>query len=288
MSGQLQESHQTSASIQTIQREIGTGNKYGRPPERKRGYAKFHLYQHIVLLLFAVFLLFGSVLLANNQPAAHAANPGPGNGCSWYRVQRGDTLSAIAWRYRSNIWTLAQVNGIRNVNLIFVGQNICIPYRLGNGPGTGSSASGLLSNGTVRWYAYNALEWSTRSQVNSMLRRAAAIYHLPANLLLAIAWQESGWTQHVIARDGGIGVMQLMPYTAQSLNVSTGVRRDPYHLWDNINLGAVYLSYLWHNFHGNLTKVISGYNEGGWAVIHRGIFNWRYVNNVLYLMRLYR
>jgi Transglycosylase SLT domain/LysM domain len=291
MTVQLQESSQTTV---TIQRENREGNEYNRKqdslkPERKRSYSKFHLYQHSVLVLFAAFLLFGSVMIANNQPAAHAANPGPGNGCNWYRVQRGDTLGAIAWRYRSNFWTLAQVNGIRNVNLIFVGQNLCIPYRLGSGPSNGGSTpAGVLSNGVVRWYAYNALEWSTRPQVTAMLRRAAAIYHLPANLLLAIAWQESGWTQHVIARDGGIGVMQLMPYTAQSLNASTGVRRDPYHLWDNINLGATYLSYLWHNFNGNLVKVISAYNEGGWAVIHRGIFNWRYVNSVLYLMRVYR
>ena len=81
--------------------------------------------------------------------------------------------------------------------------------------------------------------------------------------------------------------MQLMPYTAMGLNESTGIRRDPYHLWDNINLGATYLHSLWIGFHGNLTKVISGYNEGGWAVIHRGIFNWHYVNNVLYLMRVF-
>jgi len=118
-----------------------------------------------------------------------------------------------------------------------------------------------------------------------MLRLVAARYSLPANLLLAIAWQESGWYQHVIAWDGGIGVMQLMPYTAMGINAGTGMRRDPYRLWDNINLGATYLSWLWRDFHGYLAKVISAYNEGGWAVIHRGIFNWRYVRNVLYLMR---
>ena len=254
-------------------------------------YSKFHLYQQGVLVLFAALLLFGSVIVNNTQPFAHAANPGSGNGCHWYRVNRGDTLSNIARRYHSDIWTLARANAIRNVNLIFVGQNLCIPYRLSGGGGStggGSASSGILPNGVVRWYDYNALQWSTRPQVTAMLRRAAAIYHLPANLLLAIAWQESGSYQHVIARDGGIGVMQLMPYTAQSLNASTGIRRDPYHLWDNINLGATYLSFLWHNFHGNVVKVISGYNEGGWAVIHRGIFNWRYVNSVLYLMRVYR
>jgi soluble lytic murein transglycosylase-like protein len=47
---------------------------------------------------------------------------------------------------------------------------------------------------------------------------------------MAIAWQESGWYQHVIAWDGGIGVMQLMPYTAMGINAGTGIRRNPYHL----------------------------------------------------------
>lgn len=267
---------------------IKSNAKSSNQPSLKqpKRYSRFHLFQHGVLILLAAFLLFGSVIITNNRPAAHAANPGPGNGCNWYHVNRGDTLGRIAWRYHTNIWTLARVNNIWNVNLIYVGQNICIPYRLHGGGG--STSSGLLPNGVVRWYDYNALEWSSRSQVTAMLRRAAANYHLPANLLLAIAWQESGWYQHVIARDGGIGVMQLMPATAQSINISSGIRRDPYHLWDNINLGATYLSYLWYNFHGNIVKVISGYNEGGWAVIHRGIFNWRYVNSVLYLMRVYR
>jgi len=82
--------------------------------------------------------------------------------------------------------------------------------------------------------------------------------------------------------------MQLMPYTAMGLNIQTGIRRDPYHLWDNILLGTTYLRSLWNGFHGNLVRIISAYNEGGWAVIHRGIFNWRYVNNVLSLMRIFR
>ncbi len=119
------------------------------------------------------------------------------------------------------------------------------------------------------------------------MRQAAADYHLPASLLLAIAWQESGWEQHVISHDGGIGAMQIMPYTAMSINAATGIRRDPYKLSDNIYLGANYLHSLWIKFHGNQTQVISAYNEGGWAVVHRGIFNWHYVNNVSYLMGVF-
>src|SRR5947209_10794034 len=114
------------------------------------------------------------------------------------------------------------------------------------GSDSGRGSSGLLSNGSVRWYAYDALQWSSRGQVQSLLHRAAADFGLPANLLLAIAWQESGWYQHVIAWDGGIGVMQIMPYTAVSINIGTGIRRDSYHLWDNIMLGAQYLRWLWN------------------------------------------
>lgn len=259
-----------------------------KTPETSR--TRSGLYKNAVLLLCTAFLLLGSFLASNQQFFAQAANPGAGNACTWYTVHYGDTLSGIAGRYRANMYTLARVNYIANINLIFVGQRLCIPYHVsGGGSGSGTVSSlGVMPNGTVRWYAYNALQWSTRSEVSAQLRQIAVRYGLPTNLLLAIAWQESGWTQHVIARDGGIGVMQLMPYTAMSINAGTGVRRDPYKLWDNLNLGATYLRWLWNSFNGNLVKVISAYNEGGWAVIHRGIFNWPYVNNVLYLMRVLR
>jgi len=247
-----------------------------------------YIYKQLVLVAFIVIILFASFTVVHNQQNAYAANPGPGNSCAWHIVHRGETLSRIAWSSHTTIWRLAQVNYIRDVNLIFVGQRLCIPYRSSGGYTGSFVTSGLMYNGTVRWYYFKALQWSTRGQVISMLRWAAHRYGLPVNLLMAIAWQESGWTQHVIAWDGGIGVMQLMPYTAMGINSGTGIRRDPYHLWDNINLGATLLSWLWHNFHGNLAKVISAYNEGGWAVVRRGIFNWHYVNNVLYLMRVFK
>jgi hypothetical protein len=79
--------------------------------------------------------------------------------------------------------------------------------------------------------------------------------------------------------------MQLMPRTASGLNAQAHAHYNPYKLADNIALGAIYLHSLWRGLHGNLTKVISAYNEGGWNVVHRGIFNWRYVNNVKALMR---
>ncbi len=245
-------------------------------------------YWQTVLLLLTIILLLGSVVASLYQSEVYAANPGRGNVCSWYRVRAGDTLDRIAWNNHTTALNLGRVNHILNINLIFVGQALCIPRSVHVSQPTGGRSSGLLPNGNVRWYAYNSLDWSTHQQITQLLRQAAARYGLPANLLFAVAWQESGWNQHVIARDGGIGTMQLMPYTAMGINALTGVRRDPYRLSDNIDLGAIYLRWLWTDFHGNLAQVISAYNEGGWAVIHWGIFNWSYVNSVLYLMNEFR
>ena len=38
--------------------------------------------------------------------------------------------------------------------------------------------------------------------------------HFPAALALAVAWQESGWQGRVVSSAGAVGVMQLLPPTA--------------------------------------------------------------------------
>ncbi len=53
--------------------------------------------------------------------------PPAGESCTWYTVQRGDTLTKIAARYGSSVQAIAQRNGLRNANLIYVAQRLCIP-----------------------------------------------------------------------------------------------------------------------------------------------------------------
>ncbi len=240
--------------------------------------------KQIVLIVFTCLLFFGSFAITQKDTTAvyAATTVETGQTCTWHRVVPGDTLGDLAFSYHSNVQRLAHINHIRNVDLIFVGQNLCIDSTVHH---TKGSTNGMLSNGSARWYAYDALDWSNKAEVAKQLRQAAVRYGLSANLLLAIAWQESDWNQHVISYDGGIGVMQIMPYTAYGLNQQTRMSYNPYKLSDNIELGAIYLRSLMNGFHGNLNEVISGYNEGGWSVIHRGIFNWKYVHSVRALMQ---
>lgn len=47
--------------------------------------------------------------------------------CRIYQVTYGDCLSVIAQRTHANMYLIAQLNGIQNINLIRVGQRLYIP-----------------------------------------------------------------------------------------------------------------------------------------------------------------
>jgi surface antigen len=83
-----------------------------------------------------------------------------GSGDTSYIVNAGDTLSAIALQHGTNYQALASHNQIANPNLIFVGQQICIPTHAASVPATSaiSPLSAQISSnvavGTGNFFAY--------------------------------------------------------------------------------------------------------------------------------------
>lgn len=67
---------------------------------------------------------------------------------------------------------------------------------------------------------------------------------LPAKLIKAVAWQESGWQSTIIACDGGIGTMQVMPNTAEWMNTRFETNYDVHTLTGNTMIGSAYLQWL--------------------------------------------
>jgi hypothetical protein len=105
---------------------------------------------------------------------------------------------------------------------------------------------------TCPYYAGNN---PSQAQIATALANAAAKYHIPVNLLKAVAWQESHWHEDVTSCDGGIGLMQVQYYVYPWLNQQDipdcytpyNVRTstyDPYTLQGNAYLGAKMLAYL--------------------------------------------
>lgn len=64
-----------------------------------------------------------------------------------YTVKKGDTLSAIAKKYNTTVNSLAKLNNIKNVNLIYVGQVLTISGAPASTAGT--SSGGSSSGGTT-------------------------------------------------------------------------------------------------------------------------------------------
>ena len=98
---------------------------------------------------------------------------------------------------------------------------------------------------------------SAGKNLDSIFEEAAARYGVNADLLKAIGKAESGFNTSVVSSAGAIGVMQLMPATAQSLGV-----RDPYNARENIMGGAKYIAQLLDKYNGNTRLALAAYNAG--------------------------
>ena len=98
------------------------------------------------------------------------------------------------------------------------------------------------------------------------MKAAAQEEDLDANLLRAIAKQESRFAPGVVSPAGAVGVMQLLPSTATEMAgepTSTLMLQDPA---DNIQLGARYLNQLLERWENDPFRSIASYNAGPGAV----------------------
>ncbi|MGH2754198.1 MAG: LysM peptidoglycan-binding domain-containing protein [Actinomycetota bacterium] len=156
-----------------------------------------------------------------------------------HEVTAGETLSSIASRYGTSIDSLARVNRLADPNMIVIGQRLRVP-----GAPAGAAAS------------------TTSGDVETLLESHAAARGLDGSLVKAVAWQESGWRQKAKSSAGAIGVMQVMPTTADYVNevLGTGdlnVRETE----DNIQLGVTYLDHVIDG-QGDERKGLAAYYSG--------------------------
>ncbi|MGE4243442.1 lytic transglycosylase domain-containing protein [Ramlibacter sp.] len=131
-------------------------------------------------------------------------------------------------------------------------------------------------------------------QVKHHLREAAAQHGVEFELLQALIATESGFDAQAVSPKGALGLMQIMPATAQRYGVS-GDAKSPLQkkLFDprtNVRTGTRYLSDLIRMFPGQLELALAAYNAGEGAVQRAGnrIPNYRETQNyVKTVMQLY-
>jgi soluble lytic murein transglycosylase-like protein len=117
------------------------------------------------------------------------------------------------------------------------------------GPPPPAPAPSPVPSGVVCPYHYGTD--APLAEVGAALETAAAHHfwttapvNLPVPLIKAIAKQESGWQSTIVACDGGIGTMQIMPNTATWMNQRFGTNYDVKTLSGNTMIGSAYLQWL--------------------------------------------
>ena len=98
-----------------------------------------------------------------------------------------------------------------------------------------------------------------------IVRGHAHHYDLDPALLAAVIYQESKFRAHARSKSGAIGLMQLLPATAEGIAVHTGGTRfqlsDLYDPEINVRYGAWYLHHLMQKY-GDERTALAAYNAG--------------------------
>jgi len=113
------------------------------------------------------------------------------------------------------------------------------------------------------------------AELNQVVQKSAERHHVDPALIRAVIRHESNWNSSAVSPKGALGLMQLIPGTAQRLGVGNAF--DPVQ---NVDAGTRYLGMLLARYNGDLSKALAAYNAGPGAVDRfGGVPNFRETRN---------
>jgi len=98
-------------------------------------------------------------------------------------------------------------------------------------------------------------------EINEAVDQTASRLQIDPQLVHAIIKVESEYHPRAVSRKGAMGLMQLVPETAQRFGV-----QNPFNIKQNIEAGSSYLKHLLDTFGGDIPLSLAAYNAGESAV----------------------
>lgn len=129
----------------------------------------------------------------------------------------------------------------------------------------GSAASGSGSSSTAGQASRTDSRPALPTKLERIVDEAAEKHNLDPALVNAVITTESGWNPQAVSNKGAMGLMQLVPGTAERFGVE-----NPFDPAQNIDGGTAYLKTLLDRYNGDLTLSLAAYNAGEHAVDRNG------------------
>jgi len=155
---------------------------------------------------------------------------------------------------------------------------------------TGTSGPAVVTIASAGSLPAQLVAQPVRLGLLPVFRRWASICGLPASLVEATCWWESGWQQDVVSVTGAVGVCQIEPAAAQTVRgLLDDSTLDPRSPSDNIEMSAAYLRWLLNETGGRQALALAGYYQGLTSVREHGILaeSRPYVAGITALLRHY-
>ncbi|MGA3324951.1 MAG: lytic transglycosylase domain-containing protein [Terriglobia bacterium] len=111
----------------------------------------------------------------------------------------------------------------------------------------------------------SAMSARTPADIDLLVEQTASRFHVDPGLIRAVIRVESGYDPKAVSSKGAMGLMQLIPATAQRFGVA-----NPFDPKQNLEGGVNYLKYLLDLFGGDLSLSLAAYNAGEHSVQRSG------------------
>ncbi|WP_077489542.1 lytic transglycosylase domain-containing protein [Sinomonas mesophila] len=221
---------------------------------------------------------------------ASTSAPAPSAPGGTYAIKPGDTLYGISAKLGVPMGDLLAANGLSLTSVIYAGRTLKLPGAPAPAsavsPATSSPVQPLVPD-TFLGFTYpeavvasanenkqrlNASPVPSREEMKQIVADTARSMGVDPSLALAVAYQESGFSQRAVSPANAIGTMQVIPTSGQWASDLVGRKLNVLDPYDNATAGVAILRALLRTSKDE-DHAIAGYYQGQYSVDKNGMYD---------------